>query len=479
MRRHRYGLIGRNGCGKSTLLQRLASKTIPGMPMDMRILLVQQQQQIDGSDDSSVRVLMQADTDRTMLMREQEAIEDRMQEDDIIKEELMRIVERLGDVMGELDAMSADTAEERALEILKGRQFTIEMIHGPTQNLSGGWRMRLALAKALFVPSSDLMLFDECTNHLDLYGLDWLIQFLNENADRTLIEADEPVIKMHFPNPTWPPGIGEGGSIIRMEDLTFGFQENSPLLDIVTLSLNRGSKVALVGKNGSGKTTLLSLIGGNLTQKKESHLLIDLWSHPNIKIGHVTQYSVEELERYADQAVVEYAERELLSGKASASIVAKASGNIRQYLGAFGLGGKHAHREIGKLSGGERMRLCFATVLAEEPHLLLLDESTNHVDIETLDSMLEALNAFDGSVLMISHNQSFLSRFCKELWVLEDGHVAVSHSDTESFDEIFSEYRRSILQGGKSLTTRRREKAGMAKRAAQPRIGARETTALF
>jgi ATP-binding cassette subfamily F protein 3 len=227
---------------------------------------------------------------------------------------------------------------------------------------------------------------------------------------------------MHFPNPTWPPGIGEGGSIIRMEDLTFGFHENSPLLKTVTLTLSRGSKVALVGKNGSGKTTLLSLIGGN-------HLLRDVWSHPNIKIGHVTQYSVEELERYADQTVVEYAERELLSGKASAGIVAKASGNIRQYLGAFGLGRKHAHRQIGKLSGGERMRLCFATVLAEEPHLLLLDISTNHVNIEILDSMSEALNAFDGSVRMVSHNQSFLSGFCKELGALEDGHVAVNHSD--------------------------------------------------
>lgn len=99
----------------------------------------------------------------------------------------MRIAERLGDAMGELDEISADTAEERAFEILKGLQFTTETVHGPTHNLSGGWRMRLALAKALFVPSSNLMLSDECTNHLDLYGLDWLIQFLNENADRTLI----------------------------------------------------------------------------------------------------------------------------------------------------------------------------------------------------------------------------------------------------------------------------------------------------
>jgi ATPase subunit of ABC transporter with duplicated ATPase domains len=89
------------------------------------------------------------------------------------------------------------------------------------------------------------------------------------------------------------------------------------------------------------------------------------------------------------------------------------------------------------------------------------------------------LNAFEGSVLIVSHNQGFLSGFCKELWVLDDGQVTVSHSDTESFDELFSEYRRSILQGGKSLTTRRREKTGMARHAAQQRTGARQSTALL
>jgi ABC-type multidrug transport system ATPase subunit len=184
VRGHRYGLIGRNGVGKTSLLQRLVSKTIPGIPADMRIMSVQQQ--IDGSDESALQTLVKSDTDRAMLIQEQEAVEDRMQDDAIMEEESMRIAERLEGIVGEMDAISADTAEQRALEILMGLQFATEMINGPTHNLPGGWRMRLALAKALFV-TSDLMLFDECTNHLDLHGLDWLIQFLNKNTDRTLI----------------------------------------------------------------------------------------------------------------------------------------------------------------------------------------------------------------------------------------------------------------------------------------------------
>lgn len=158
--------------------------------------------------------------------------------------------------------------------------------------------------------------------------------------------------------------------------------------------------------------------------------------------------------------------------------MAKASGNVRQYLGAFGLGGKHATEMIGKLSGGERMRLCFASVMAEQPHLLLLDESTNHCDYETLDSMARALDSFQGSVLMISHNQGFLSGFCNELWVLEDGIVSITHSDTENFDNLFNKYR-AIAAGDPELSTRRREQAYLVKRATEQRASVKQNTALI
>lgn len=567
---------------------------------DARILLVQQQ--IEGSDESSLEALVQADTDRTMLLQEQERAEQRLESEDLDNDELEVIAERLGNIAAELDAISADTAIDRATEILKGLQFTDSMIHGPTKNLSGGWRMRLALAQALFV-QSDLLLFDECTNHLDLAGLDWLIGYLNKDKERTLIvvshdrlfldavctdivvlehqklkyhvgnysdydqqqqekaaresqildaaerqrnkaeafiqqqqasknkksadpkkqrqakmmrekkldrignyredgkryklnslkklsedylrlaqkvviETDEKVIEMNFPRPVWPPGISPNDTILRLEDFSFSFDVQHPILKGITLNVSRGSKIALVGKNGCGKSVLMKLIGGDI-DPTEFHTQGSLWRHPNLRIGHVTQYAVEELECYADQVVADSADQRLRSSKAAADIVAKASGNIRQYLGAFGLGGRHALQKISELSGGERMRLCFATVLAEQPHLLILDESTNHVDLETLGSLSAALNSFSGSVIMVSHNQAFLSEFCKELWVLDNGSITVNHSDTETFDEIFTKYRSSVLSSGKSLTIRRQEKAVMAKQATKQRSGVRQNTALL
>ena len=584
--------------GKSTLLNRLAYRLIPGMP-EMRILLVQQQ--VEGSESTPVEVLLDADVDRANLLEEQNELETRLELGSVSESEIEEIAERLSDITMELDVIDADTAESRATEILEGLKFTPEMLHGPTKNLSGGWRMRLALARALFVPS-DLLLLDECTNHLDLQGLDWLIQYLRKDDKRTMIivshdrtfldavctdvihmdhmrlsyhvgnyseyerqmaekaaresqildaagrqrakaeafvqkqqamankksadpnkqrqakmirekkldrignyredgkryknfslkqldegsvrlaqkvhiEMDEPVIKMTFPPPVWPPGIAPNDGIVRTEDFSFGFDRDRLILDNVTVELRRGSKVALVGENGAGKTTLVKLITREL-QPKNFHTRGTLWRHANLRVGHVSQYTVEELEAYEDLTVVEYAEEMLRSGKASAAIVKKASGNIRQYLGAFGLGGRHALQKIGKLSGGERMRLCFATVLADEPMLLCLDESTNHVDIETLDSMSAALNAFEGSILMVSHNQSFLAGFCKELWVLDKGHLTVSHSDTASFDEIFSAYRSASVQSG-SLSEKRQTQALLSKKATKQSTGARQNTALL
>jgi ATPase subunit of ABC transporter with duplicated ATPase domains len=297
-------------------------------------------------------------------------------------------------------------------------------------------------------------------------------------AQKVHIERDDPTLSLKFPNPMFPPGLAlEHSPLVRMEDVSFGYKADERfLLQDVTLHLAR---VALVGVNGSGKTSLVKLITGELdkTGKRKG----ELWRHPSLRIGHVSQYAVEELESFVKMTVVQYAEEQLASGRTSSRVIGEASGNVRQYLGAFGLGGAHAHRTIGSLSGGERMRLCFATVLADEPQLLLLDESTNHVDLETLDSLSEALNAYQGAVLMVSHNQGFLSGFCKELWVVEDGLLEISHDDTESFDELFSNYRSHILSGSSARvrTQQRQAKAGMARRAAKQSANTRGNATLL
>lgn len=205
------------------------------------------------------------------------------------------------------------------------------------------------------------------------------------------------------------------------------------------------------------------------------------WINPLVRVGHISQYSVEELDAYQEMTVVEYAERKLLTGKASEGIIKAAGGNVRHFLGAFGLGSnRHAHSKIRHLSGGERMRLCFCTVMADQPNILLLDESTNFVDLETLDSMSKALNDWPGTVFMVSHNRDFLSGFCQELWVLDGGKIVVRHAGTESFDEMFAAYQSEALSGtGSSRASHRQHKATLAKRAKQQRAGARQNTALL
>jgi ATP-binding cassette subfamily F protein 3 len=301
-------------------------------------------------------------------------------------------------------------------------------------------------------------------------------------AQKVVVEADEPVVRIRLPDPTWPPSIAEGSPIISFDDVSFKYDSDDGkfLLSQVTASITQKTKLAVVGRNGCGKTTLLKLLLGDLVPTRGK-----IWTHPNVKVKSISQYSVEELEQYSHLTVVQYAEEYFSRGSASSEVISKAAGNIRQYLGAFGLGGSHAHRLIGKLSGGERMRLCFASVLADSPHVLLLDESTNHVDLETLDSLAEALRVFKGAIVMVSHNQGFLSNFCNELWAVDDktGVVTVSKNDTESFDEMFSQYRSRVLSsGGKGAVDRQRErqiKAGMAKQAAKQKATASSNTALL
>jgi ATPase subunit of ABC transporter with duplicated ATPase domains len=592
---HRYGLIGRNGAGKSTLLRRLATKSIPGMPQDLRILLVEQA--AEGTKETALESLVNSDEYRRELLREQAILEGQIDQgtDNV---ELEEIVERLGEVATELDTIDADRIEERAREILRSLQFTNDMIDSPSENLSGGWRMRLALARSLIV-TCDLLLLDEPTNFLDLASMDWLADYLvssnqtlivvshdrsfldictdiismdhkklvyhvgsfsdyelqqEEKAayqaqkldaterqrakavsfiqkqeasankkrsdpnkqrqakmikekklerignnrydgkrykthslkklseeyirlgEKVEIEADEPVLRLSFPEPTWPTGITPGSPLVKMEDLSFGYTKDQPfLLNHMTLQVDRGSKISIVGRNGSGKSTILKLVTGEIIPDASNEYKGSVWRNPNLRIGHVTQHSVETIEEYAHMTVVEYADKYFRSGKACSSIIQNAGGNIRQFLGGFGLGGKHALRHIGSLSGGERMRLRLAQVLSEQPHLLVLDEPSNFLDMETLDALSAALNVYQGSVLIVSHNQAFLSGFCKDLWVVESGRVDVRHSDTDTFDEMFSKYRTEAMVGASFRSSKRKEKANMAKLAKNQRSGVKQS----
>ena len=176
---HRYALLGRNGVGKSTLLKHIEAGNVPGLPRELVVRMVKQQ--VDGRHDkTTLEALIEADEYRTELLREQCRIEAEMDAGVNMQEN----AEKLEYILVELDVIDADGAEQRALEILKGLSFSIDMIYSATANLSGGWRMRLSLAQALFIPYCDLLLLDEITNHLDLHGMSWLEKYLTDASRR-------------------------------------------------------------------------------------------------------------------------------------------------------------------------------------------------------------------------------------------------------------------------------------------------------
>merc|ERR1712060_609513 len=205
-----------------------------------------------------------------------------------------------------------------------------------------------------------------------------------------------------------------------------------------------GSRVAVVGTNGAGKTTLLRWLEGEQWPNDKAH------RHMKLKVAHVSQHHLERLEDHLTETCVDWIRGVLpplepgQDPNTTLSNVAKDE-YLFGYLANFGLG-SIAEQKLGTLSGGQKARLAFAAQVWNRPHLLLLDEPTNHLDIETLDALADALKAFQGAAVIVSHNQSFLADVCNELWVVEAGRVTCSRRGADGFADEFSAYRRKVLR---------------------------------
>jgi ATP-binding cassette subfamily F protein 3 len=449
----RYGLIGRNGIGKTTLLKHMANFDIEGFPRHHRVLHVKQE--VQSSTDTVLTVVLNSDVERNnlivqekRLLAEQEACpgseKDKFRE---IEKELSQVYERMTQI-------GADTAEARAASILTGLQFTEEMQSKPTTELSGGWRMRVALAGALFI-EPDLLMLDEPTNHLDLEAVLWLeeylqsykktillvshdraflndictdivlikdlkltyyrgnydafedtrkeallvqqrtheaqmvkVQHMQEFVDRfrynakkaSLVQSRikaierEQVVDAVVDDTDGFKFVFEdcgqlGRPVIQLQDVTFGYEvkdgKKVPLFHNVELGIDQDSRVALVGPNGAGKSTLLNLIMRTITPDS-GYISVN----SKLRLGVFTQHHMDSFDLKLS-ALDNMMARWPLSKEQ----------DLRSHLGKYEICGNDAIKPLKFTSGGQKSRVAFACLTYSKPHVVLLDEPTNHVSI--------------------------------------------------------------------------------------------------
>ncbi|XP_042362019.1 ATP-binding cassette sub-family F member 1 [Plectropomus leopardus] len=504
----RYGLVGPNGKGKTTLLKHIANRAL-SIPPNIDVLLCEQE--VVADDTPAVQAVLKADTRRLKLLEEEKQLQALLEKGED------SVAERLEKVYEELRAIGAAAAEAKARRILAGLSFTPEMQNRPTKRFSGGWRMRVSLARALFMEPTLLML-DEPTNHLDLNAVIWLNNYLqgwkktllivshdqsflddvctdiihldnqklyyyrgnyltfkkmyvqkqkelqkqydkqekklrdlkaggkstkqaekqtkealtrkqqkgkkkggqeeeSHEATELLKRPKEYTVKFTFPNP--PP---LSPPILGLHSVDFGYDSQKILFKNVDFGIDMDSRICIVGPNGVGKSTLLLLLTGKLNPTKG-----EMRKNHRLKVGFFNQ-------QYADQLNMEETATEYLMRNFNLPYQ-----DSRKCLGRFGLE-SHAHTiQISKLSGGQKARVVFAELSCRQPDVLVLDEPTNNLDIESIDALSEAINEYKGAVIIVSHDARLITETQCQLWVVEDYTI-------NQIDGDFDDYKREVLE---------------------------------
>ncbi|RJE25510.1 hypothetical protein PHISCL_02122 [Aspergillus sclerotialis] len=515
---HRYGLVGQNGIGKSTLLRALSRREV-AIPNHISILHVEQE--ITGDDTPAIQAVLDADVWRKHLLIDQDKIgkqlaaleAERSSMADTSTDAARLDHEReglditLSDIHAKLAEMESDKAESRAASILAGLGFSPERQQYATKTFSGGWRMRLALARALFC-EPDLLLLDEPSNMLDVPSITFLSNylqsypstvlvvshdraFLNEiatdivhqhserldyykganfesfyatkeerrkNAKREyekqmaerahlqafidkfrynaaksseaqsrikklermpVLEAPESEYVVHF---KFPEVEKLSPPIVQMSEVMFGYSKDKPLLKNVDLDVQLDSRIGIVGPNGAGKTTVLKLLTGQL--QPTSGLIS---TNSRLRMGFFAQHHVDALDMTTSPVSF-----------MAKNYPGKSDEEYRRHLGAFGITGMTGLQRMELLSGGQKSRVAFACLSLTNPHILVLDEPSNHLDIEGMDAMSDALKNFQGGVVMVSHDVTMLQNVCSSLWVCDKGTVQQFDGDVEAYKKMIS-----------------------------------------
>ena len=493
--RDRIALVGKNGAGKSTMLKILCGQQKPtagvvAIPNDTTIGYLPQVMILQ-DDTTLLEETRKAFAHNTkMKARLDKMNEELSRRTDYESEEYMALVEKFSQEHERYMMMGAENYEAEMERTLLGLGFERTDFNRPTSEFSGGWRMRIELAKIL-LEHPDVLLLDEPTNHLDIESIQWLEQFLaqsssavvlvshdrafiNNVTNRTLeiscgrvidykVKYDEYVIlrkerreqqirayenqqkemadikefierfrykptkavqvqqrirqlekmvpveidevdnsAMHL---KFPPCLRSGDYPVICDDVRKDYGPHT-VFNHVTLTIKRGEKVAFVGKNGEGKSTLVKCIMGEIPFSG------------TLKIGHNVQigYFAQNQAQLLDENLSIY---DTIDRVATGEIRLK----INDILGAFMFGGEISEKKVKVLSGGERSRLAMIKLLLEPVNLLILDEPTNHLDLPSKDVLKEAIKAFDGTAIIVSHDREFLDGLVSKVYEFGEGRV--------------------------------------------------------
>lgn len=486
----KIGLIGLNGTGKSTLLKMMVGDTQPSegkisMSKDTTIGFLNQDLLSFQTQDSILSVAMQAFASTMAIQKEIDKVIKEMEEN--YRDEL---VDKLAKLQERFEAQEGYTLQSRAEEILEGIGFKTSDLSRPLSEFSGGWRMRVMLAKLLLEKPSLLML-DEPTNHLDLPSIQWIEnylqsyegayiivshdrEFLNrtvnkivevtqadlhvypgdydnyekekelrnelqqnafENQQKKIKEAErfierfkakatkasqaqskmkmlekmdrvEEVIDENMKvNFRFNFKTKSGRHVKRLENISKSYGDLD-ILKNATIGIERGDKIALIGANGKGKSTLLRIVAG--TEPHEG----------KVQTGHNvinSFYAQHQLESLGVQ-------NDLLEELKQAG-TGKTEQELRSVLGCFLFSNDEVFKKIKVLSGGEKSRVALAKTLISEANFLLLDEPTNHLDMMSVSILVQALQQYEGTLLLVSHDRHFITQVANKIWWIEDQEV--------------------------------------------------------
>ena len=509
------GLVGRNGAGKSSLFALLSGKLHEDggdfcVPSSWRMAEVAQH--MPETEQSATDFVLEGDTRLAEVQQQLAAAE--------ASDDGMAIAHAYSD----LHDAGAHDAVARAQALILGLGFRVSELEQPVNSFSGGWRMRLQLARALMCPS-DLLLLDEPTNHLDLDALVWLEAWLKRYPGTMIVISHDREFLDAITNVTLQIQQGElnryGGNYSKFEELraqqlelqqasfakqqekmahlqkfidrfkakaskakqaqsrvkqlermekigpvlaeadfTFEFKEPAnlpnPMLAIseasfgyvddegvpttilsgVNRSVLAGQRIGILGANGQGKSTLvktiartMKVLGGTITEGK------------GLNIGYFAQQELDVL-RPGDNPLEHMIRlaRELGTDARQPS----REQDLRSYLGSFNFTGDMVKQAVGTMSGGEKARLVLAMIVWQRPNLLLLDEPTNHLDLATREALAMALNDFDGTVMLVSHDRALLRSVCEDFWMVGRGKVG-------PFDGDLDDYQNYLLEESKRL----------------------------